>query len=158
MIQRTHEHRPVNGPGARSAIGIAGLLLVGGLLTGCEGTAADATQTFHNPVTIGKTADSAIARLSVTAHGAERLGLATAPVRADPKGGLLLPYAALLYMADGTTWVYTSPAELVYVRHAVEVRRVDGQWVSLSAGPATGTRVVVTGAAELFGAEFDTGE
>ena len=68
----------------------------------------------------------------------------------------MVPYAALLYDASGKTWVYTNPAPRVYQRQAVTVAKVEGGMVTATAGPAVGTAVVTVGAAELFGAEFDT--
>jgi hypothetical protein len=155
IINRSHDHRIIRTTVGRSTLGLAALLVAGGLLTGCQGTA---TAAFQAPVTVVKAANGAAARLSLTALGAEQVGVATAAVAADPtvKGGLRLPYSALIYQPDGTTWVYTSPAKLVYVRSAVKVLRVDGDTMVVTSGPALGTLVVVTGAAELFGAEFDT--
>ena len=67
-----------------------------------------------------------------------------------------MPYAALLYDANGKTWVYSNPAPRVYQRQAVTVSKVEAGVVTASAGPAVGTRIVTVGAAELYGAEFDT--
>ena len=39
---------------------------------------------------------------------------------------------------------------------AIEVDRIDGDTAHLTEGPEAGTSVVTLGAAELFGAEFDT--
>ena len=69
---------------------------------------------------------------------------------------MLLPYASLLYDANGKTWVYTNPEERVYQRQAVTVAKVEAGVVTATAGPPAGTAIVTVGAAELFGAEFDT--
>jgi hypothetical protein len=156
MIDRSLHHRTGRPTAARSALGLTMLALVGGLLTGCQSAAASDTAAFHQPVTVTKAGDGSPARLTLTAFGASQLGLTVAPVEADPKGGLQAPYSSLLYKADGTTWVYTNPAKLVYVRAAVTVQRVEGASMHLTDGPAPGSLVVVTGAADLFGAEFDT--
>ena len=67
----------------------------------------------------------------------------------------VVPSGAVLYDAQGKTWVYTNPEPLVYVRHPITVDYFDGDRVILSSdGPATGTTVVTVGAAELFGAEY----
>ena len=71
---------------------------------------------------------------------------------------MLLPYASLLYDANGKTWVYTNPAPRVFERQAVTVTKVEAGVVTASAGPAVGTPVVTVGAVELFGTEFNTGK
>ena len=65
----------------------------------------------------------------------------------------VVPHGAVLYDAQGKTWVYTNPEPLVFVRHPISVDYFDGDRVVLSDGPAPGTMVVTVGAAELFGAE-----
>jgi hypothetical protein len=66
----------------------------------------------------------------------------------------VIPYAALLYLPDGKTITYTNPDRHSYVRQDVTVESIRGEQAVLSAGPAAGTRVVTTGATELWGAEF----
>jgi len=70
----------------------------------------------------------------------------------------VVPRAAILYDIYGGTWVYESAAPQTYVRRRVEVRDVIGDLAVLSRGPATGTHVVTSGAAELFGTEFGAGK
>lgn len=70
----------------------------------------------------------------------------------------VVPYTALLYDINGDTWIYTSPASLVFVRHSVQVDYIDNEWVVLSDGPPAGTGVVVIGVAELYGTEFKIGK
>ena len=65
----------------------------------------------------------------------------------------VVPHGAVLYDAQGKTWVYANPEPLVFVRHLISVDYFDGDRVVLSDGPAPGTMVVTVGAAELFGAE-----
>ena len=77
-------------------------------------------------------------------------------------GGLsqrqVVPYAAVLYDAKGDTWVYTNPNPLTFVRHAIHIDYIEGDLAALSDGPASGTAIVVVGAAELFGAETGIGK
>ena len=103
-----------------------------------------------------KNAATGIAKLTLTEKGIERLDLKTETVKAGTGTNVLLPYAALLYDASGKTWVYTNPAPRVYQREPVTVAKVEGGVVTASTGPAVGTTIVTVGAAELFGAEFDT--
>ena len=70
----------------------------------------------------------------------------------------VIPYASILYDVDGSTWVYTNPQTLAYVRDTVKVDFIDGDKAILAEGPATGTKVVTVGVAELFGIEFGIGK
>ena len=70
----------------------------------------------------------------------------------------VLPYAAVLYDANGDTWTYTNPEPLVFVRHKISIDRVDGESAILAEGPDAGTKVVTVGAAELIGTEFGVDE
>jgi hypothetical protein len=142
------------GTGHRTGGALAVLLACIGLLTGCATVSSEATS-FSDPVTLETVEGADVSRLTLTPEGADRLRLATAEVTADP-AGVRVPYSALIYKADGTTWVYENPEELVYQREPVTVGAVEGDSVVLTSGPRPGTQVVVTGAAELLGAEFDT--
>ncbi len=69
-----------------------------------------------------------------------------------------VPFSAVLLDVHGGTWVYENVEPHVFVRRRVEVLRVaDGQAV-LARGPATGSKIVTAGAAELFGTEFGVGK
>ena len=107
---------------------------------------------------VEKNATTGIAKLTVTEHGLARIDLKTEPVAAGTGTDVLLPYASLLYDANGKTWVYTNPAPRVFERQAVTVAKVEAGVVTASAGPAVGTPVVTVGAVELFGTEFNTGK
>jgi hypothetical protein len=108
-----------------------------------------------------------LSRVTLTAKAAERLDIKTALVRTasvreaqvTPSGSLrkVVPYAAVLYDAHGDTWVYTNPEPLVFVRHSIMVDYIDGDQAVLTDGPPVGTRVVMVGGQELFGAEFEIG-
>jgi membrane fusion protein, heavy metal efflux system len=71
---------------------------------------------------------------------------------------LVVPNSAIVRDVHGGEWVYENFAPQQYVRRRVEVRHVTGSLAVLAHGPAPGIRVVVTGAAELFGTEFGTGK
>ena len=70
----------------------------------------------------------------------------------------LVPYAAVLYDAQGKTWVYTNPEPLVFVRQSIQIDTVVGDETRLLAGPPVGTAVVTVGGAELYGTEFGVGK
>jgi hypothetical protein len=69
-----------------------------------------------------------------------------------------VPFSAVLYDADGVSWVYTNPEPLVYIRQRITIDRVTGDQALLTKGPETGTTVVTAGTAQLFGAELDFGK
>ena len=57
------------------------------------------------------------------------------PPIAQEGAELVIPYAAVVYDADGKTWVYTSPKPLTFVRSPITVARIAGDKAFLSAGP-----------------------
>lgn len=70
----------------------------------------------------------------------------------------IVPFSSVIYDPTGSTWVYTNPEPLEYVRHLITVDYIDGDIAVLSAGPPTDTAIVAVGAAELFGLEFGIGK
>ncbi|MDB5336036.1 MAG: macrolide transporter subunit MacA [Planctomycetaceae bacterium] len=66
----------------------------------------------------------------------------------------VLPWAAVIHDIYGSQWVYEQLAEGKFVRRRVEVGWVRDGWGTLVRGPATGTKLVTAGAAELAGTEF----
>ena len=127
-------------------------------LPACAQPVAAPAHVGEAPAKVEKNATTGIAKLTLTENGFKRIDVKTETVAAGAGTDVLLPYAALMYDASGKTWVYANPAPRVYERQAVTVTRVEGGVVTASAGPAVGTAVVTVGAAELFGAEFNTGK
>jgi len=128
-------------------------------LPACAQPSAMAETASEAPATVEKNATTGIARITLSQRAIDRLELLTDTVKAAPGGaGLLFPYAALLYDAQGKTWVYINPEPRVYERQAVTVTKVEAGAVTASVGPAVGTPVVTVAGAELFGAEFVTGK
>jgi hypothetical protein len=135
------------------------------------------------PAHIERIEGTDLSRITLTPKAAERLGIEIASVQAlmtqagdvasnanngartarsvrptaSSSARTVVPYAAVLYDAHGDAWVYTSPAERVFVRHPIKIDYIDGDRAVLSEGAAVGTAVVILGAAELFGAEFEVG-
>ena len=70
---------------------------------------------------------------------------------------LRVPWSAVVQDVSGGSWVYAESEPATFVRTRVAVERVDDDMAVLARGPATGTEVVVSGAAELFGTEFGVG-
>lgn len=127
-------------------------------LAACAATAAAPPAGGEAPAKVEKDASTGIAKLTLTQRGVDRLELKTEPVTAGTGTEVLINYGALMYDANGKTWVYTSPAPRVYERREVTVSKVEAGVVTATAGPPAGTLVVTVGAAELFGAEFNTGK
>lgn len=137
-------------------VSLAAVALV---LAGCHEKAAAPAKV--KPATVEHVEGSELAHLTLTERAAQRLRIQTAAVRevTTTRSGrrTVVPYAAVLYDADGDTWVYTSPDSLRYVRHQIDVDYIDGEQAVLSNGPPVGTQVVTVGALQLFGAEFEIG-
>jgi hypothetical protein len=133
---------------------VAVLLVAGLQLPACGGSSDDGAQA--EPATVEQLAGSDRQRVTLTAQAAERVGIRTAALRTEA-GAKIVPYAALLYDAQGGTFVYVSPTPLTFVRAPVSVDYIEGARAVLSDGPADGSAVVTIGAAELLGAEFGVG-
>jgi len=148
---------------SRWIVAVVAVAVAGLPLAAC-GQLPSTTAKQHDPVTVEPVGNAGVKRLTIEDRAVERLGLTTAPVVEErtpparpgqPDGvRLLMPYAALLYLPDGTTFAYTNPDGHTYVRQNVTVESVRGNQVVLNAGPPAGTAVVTAGGAELWGAEF----
>jgi hypothetical protein len=135
-----------------------GILLVALPLAACGQQAVDAAR--DPAAVVEEIPGSELSRVTLTADAAERLGIETALVEEVAMAGgtsLAVPYAAVLYDSDGTTWAYVSHEELVFVREQLVIDHVAGDLAVLTEGPAPGTTVVTIGAAELYGAEIGLG-
>ena len=132
------------------------VLAVAGLpLSACKEVETE-TATGYTPSKVQelKEGSKAFPRVTFTAEGAKRTGLESARVRREA-GRTVVPYESLLYDSEGTTYIYTSPKPLHYLRAEVQVDRIEGDRVYLARGPAAGTTVVTAGTAEVYGAELD---
>jgi len=137
---------------------VAGLVVGAAvILAGCgTATAADPP-----PATVTQIAGSQVQRLQLTAQAIQRLGITIQPVREMPAAGgnararKAIPYSAVVYDTDGSTWTYVNTAARTYVRQRVTVTEIRGQTAILSSGPPVGAAVVTVGAAELLGTEYD---
>jgi hypothetical protein len=137
---------------------ITAAVLIGLSGAACARSDAGEAET-PGPVTVTAIEGTDVARVTLTADAVRRLDVRTDAVRPVHGGDrTTIPYAAVLYDADGATWAYTNPEPLVFVRAAVEVDRIVGRRAVLRDGPAAGTLVVTVGAAELLGSEYEVGE
>jgi hypothetical protein len=122
------------------------------LVAACE-EAPSAEKDVYNPASVTEVEGSELKQVTITDAGAARLALETA-VATTVDGRTAVPYAALIYDGKGATWVYTSPEKRVFLRARVQVERVERDLVVITKGVSPGTRVVTTGAAEVYGAEL----
>lgn len=139
----------------------AAAILLG--LTGCASTSASqkaAEAGDGPPAKVEAIAGKKVKSVQLTEMADNRLGIATAEIAAAPTG-TTVPYSAVIYSADGATWVYTVAGPRTFVREEVTVANVggaNGTEAFLSAGPPVGTTVVKTGVIELYGAELGVGK
>jgi hypothetical protein len=147
---------------------MAAILIIAGLaLPGCTKTAGETANDESGPARVVSVGSTGAKRLTLTQQAADRLAIQTVTVRgsrATPPGGgksairKVIPYEAVLYDVNGTTWVYTMPEPLTFVRGRVAVDYIEGDLAVLSSGPPSGTAIVTAGAAELYGTELGVGE
>ena len=142
-------------------IGTVSLLVVLALaLPGCKDAPAE-EEGASDLATVEPIEGSDVSQVTLSEEAAARLDIETATVAgAGPMGGkaTTIPYAAVLHDPAGDTWTYTNPEPLVFVRAPIDVIRIDGEQALLSSGPPSGTDVVIVGAAELLGTEYEVGE
>jgi hypothetical protein len=133
-------------------LGVASCMVAAVLgLTGCE-TVASAEDEAINAASTVEPAPDGPARLLLTDDSVRRLGIDTSPVEGEP-GDLTIPYGALVYAPDGTSWAFVQLQPGVYQRAPVTVATVVDDVVRLTNGPAPGTQVVSVASAELIGVE-----
>jgi hypothetical protein len=137
------------------------LLALGALpaLSACSNGSAEVAKI--QPAKVVKVEGTDIQRVELTEKAAQRIGIETTTVKeatGRQAGHTVVPYAAVIYDADGLASVYTNPAPLSFVRKPVTVSTIEGDSVYLTDGPPPGTAVVTVGTAELFGTETGIGE
>jgi len=137
-----------------------GLAAAAGLLVAACGSASG--QAEQAPATVKPIAGSRVAQVQLSAPAIHRLGILTQPVRvaAGPGSGRVghrteIPYSAVVYDTDGSTWTYVAAAERAFVRNRVSIAAIHGRTAILTTGPAVGAQVVTVGAPELLGTEYD---
>jgi hypothetical protein len=133
--------------------GIAALVLASGLtLAGCGGAAEGADVTVPPVAKVVSQGKDVPGLISLADAAARRLDIRTTPVAAGP-AGLVVPYGAIVYEPDGSSWVFVQTDRLTYQRAPVTIGGIAGDQATLVSGPEAGTQVVTLGAAELVGVE-----
>ena len=110
-------------------------------------------ESLSDPMTLEQIEGTEFSRVILTARAVERLGIETITVRSGAQE-TTVPASAVWVGVNGEEWVYTAPEPLVFVREVISVDRYEGDVAVLSDGPATGTKIVTVGVAELIGSEF----
>ena len=128
------------------------------LLPACKSGAAEEEAGGSDLATVEPVEGSDVSTVTLTEEAAGRIDVQTEQVESSQGHELAIPYAAVLYDPAGDTWAYTSPEPLVFVRAPIDVIRINGEQALLSSGPPPGTDVVIVGAAELLGTEYEVGE
>ncbi len=138
------------------AIGLAVTVAV--VLTAC----GSATVSQTPPATVTKIAGSSVQQIRLTDQAIHRLGIAAQPVREATvavagRAGVhkIIPYSAVVYDTDGSTWTYVNTAARTYVRQPIKIDEIQGDTAVLADGPAPGAAVVTVGAPELLGTEYN---
>ena len=105
---------------------------------------------------------SAVKQLQLTQQAIHRLGITTVAVRTgqatvDGRRGTykLIPYSAVVYDNDGSTWAFVNTAPRTFLRQRIIVGAIQGNTAVLAAGPAPSAAVVTVGAPELLGTEYN---
>ena len=133
--------------------GIAALLVAGGLgLSACGGSAQGADTAPAQVASVDTPADGGPGVVTLAKAAEQRLGIETTAVAAGP-AGLVIPYSAVVYEPDGSSWAYVETEPLTYQRAPITIAGIAGGQVTLSSGPPPGSAVVSQGAAELVGVE-----
>ena len=155
---------------------VAASLLVAALALGvaaCDSGQAEETAEGYRDAKVEPVEGTNLSRVTLSQQAVDRLGIQTARVRVQrvaapatasgttavaPSIRKVVPYGAVIYDERGDTWTFTSPRPLTYLRRHITIDFIQGDTAVLSQGPAVGTTVVTTGAAELLGTELGVGE
>jgi hypothetical protein len=145
----------------KNSLLIAALLSVALPLAACQ-EGSESSQPIELASMVQHIDGTEFNRVTLSERAIERIDLQTEEVRQtwmDRSQSLrtVVPYSALIYDAEGRTWIYTSPEPRTFVRQAVIVDYIEGDLAVLSQGPAAGTVVASVGVAELYGTEFEVG-
>lgn len=135
------------------------LLICGLVITACGN--GSSTYVKVEPITLEKIDGTDRYSLTLTELAAQRLDIQTSAIGEDSMSEttyLTVPYSTIVYDLKGDVWVYINPSPLTYHREKVTVEMIDGDIVYLSEGPPSGTMVVTSGVAELYGADTGVGK
>jgi vacuolar-type H+-ATPase subunit F/Vma7 len=133
---------------------VAALVAAGLQLMACH--QQHAAHKAEHPAEVKKIEGSDLSTVILTEHAMQRLDVKTDQVR-EQGGKAVVPYSSLIYDPKGQTWVYTSPAPRTFVRHKIDIDRINGDAVLLNDGPPAGTVIATVAVAEIYGTEMKVG-
>jgi hypothetical protein len=143
----------------KSPASLASLAAAALFLTGCSVASAHEDPP---PAVVKSVPGSAVKQLQLTQQAIHRLGITTVAVRTgqatvDGRRGTykLIPYSAVVYDNDGSTWAFVNTAPRTFLRQRIIVGAIQGNTAVLAAGPAPSAAVVTVGAPELLGTEYN---
>jgi hypothetical protein len=143
----------------KSPLPLASIVAAALLVTGCS--AASARQD-PAPAVVQAVPGSNVQQVRLTEQAIHRLGITTVPVRTakaslDGQRGThkLIPYSAVVYDNDGSTWTFVNIGPQTFIRQRITVGAIQGSTAVLVKGPALGAAVVTVGAPELLGTEYN---
>ncbi len=118
----------------------AGVVLFGLVLAGCRGGAGEEGNRETDVATVEPIEGSDVARVTLSEDAARRLDIQTEAVKVLPGSGarLTIPYAAVLYDADGDTWAYSNPGPRSSSGLRSRSTGIEGDEAILSDGPPPG--------------------
>lgn len=128
------------------------------LVSACGQQPTDTAAEEDRSITVEELTGTDPTREVLTEDAAKRLDIQTAAAQDAELNGAkrtVIPYAAIIYDTEGTTWVYLNPEPLTFVRHPVVVDDIKGDQAFLSEALPAGSAVVTVGVAELYGAESE---
>jgi hypothetical protein len=139
------------------AVGVAAAAIT--VLAGCGGGSSPADPA---PAALKPVPGSVVKQVNLTQQAMHRLGIATRQVQAaavaqsgQRRMHKVIPYSAVVYDTDGSTWTFVNTETRTFVRQPITVDAIDGTTAVLDRGPAVGAAVVTVGAPELLGAEYE---
>jgi multidrug efflux pump subunit AcrA (membrane-fusion protein) len=125
---------------------------------GCAKVPGGAEEEGEKAAKVEKIEGTDQSKVVLLEEAAKRLGIETSAVGRLTGGQESVPYSAVIYDAEGQSWVFTTNEDLSYVKAPITIERIDGDLAILNEGPPVGTEVVTQGAAELYGVEDGIGE
>jgi hypothetical protein len=143
-------------------------IIVAAAVTACAGLPAcgqanlSALSASEQPVAkVEPIAGTSFSKVTLSVDAEKRIGLRTDTVRNAAVKGVqrkVAPYAAVVYLAKGDTYAYSSPVPHEFVRVPLTIDFIDGDLAVLAEGPLAGTAVATVGVPELLGTEFKVGK
>jgi hypothetical protein len=134
----------------------AGAVLISAVLSSCGAAASDSYVIQNDPGHVEAIPGRDEGLVTLTEAAVKRLRIRTTDV-VDTGKRLMVPDEAVFVDTDGRWWVFTNPEPHHFVREEIQLIRQRAGQALFSAGPASGTKVVVVGVAELYGVEQAVG-